>query len=342
MVLLNDSDSSRLISRIKDVAGFILKPPVELITDTEDFIRISRGQVIELEGRQFVVSGYVYEPRFGLEDQPKFWVRRGYDLETGQTVIIKFEFYEEFVARFGSFQIPCYRSPEKESEVLNLVKNDPRFMHGYTLLDSSGNNVRIIEYINGKSLYTTILDLDVDHEYYYHTYLIHFMHKLIDSLEGLQMLHENDLCHGDIRNDHILIEDRTNQFRWIDFDLNQDVMFDPYETYAIFDVWSTGRLLQFVVGMGLVTFHDIQSSNTFSSDTISKLQPGDASAFHYYRLMNLKKIYPYISEPLNNILMRFSMSADDYYWSMSDLIRDLYEAIVYIPKSDVDPFKNRC
>ena len=304
-------------------------------------MKINRGDVLQLEVKEFFVSGVVYEPRFGLEDQPKFWVRRGYDLENGKMVIIKFEFYEEFVARFGSFQIPCYRSPEKESEVLSLVVGDPRFMQGYTLIDDSGNNVRIIEYIDGKTLFNTILDLEIDHEYYYHTYFYYFFKKLLGSLEAIQVLHDHDLCHGDIRNDHIVIEESTKQFRWIDFDLNQDVMFDPYHNYSVFDVWSLGRLLQFVVGMGLVTFHDIQSDSKFPSQIISNLKPEDASAFHYYRLMNLKKIYPYIHESLNVILMRFSMKADDYYWSASELLRDLYETLSYIPKSNDDPFSEK-
>jgi hypothetical protein len=146
-------DGSRLISRINEVSGFTVHPPIKVITDTSDFIRVQRGQVIRLEGRDFLVSGHVYEPRFGLQDQPKYWVKRGYDLDSGHMVIIKLEFYEEFVAHVGSYRIPCYRSPEKESEVLRLVAGDSRFMQGQTLIDDAGNNVRVIEFIRGKMLF---------------------------------------------------------------------------------------------------------------------------------------------------------------------------------------------
>ena len=336
MVNLSGHNSSRLISRIKEVSGFAVEPPITQVTDTSDFMRIDSGQVIQLEGKEFFVSGQVYEPRFGLEDQPKFWVKRGYDLDSGHKVIIKLEFYEEFVARFGSFRIPCYRSPEKESEVLRLVAGDSRFMEGQRLIDDRGNNVRVLEFIRGKTLFNNILDMEIDHEEYYHTRLAPILKKLVSCLEAIQMLHDNDLSHGDIRNDHILIEDGTSEFRWIDFDLCQDVMFDPYGTFTAFDVWSFGNVLQFVIGMGFNTFRDIRSSGRFPTEIITRLKTTDASAFYHYRLMNLKKIYPYISERLNTILMRFSMGAEDYYWTATELRRDLYEAIPEIPASCSD------
>jgi hypothetical protein len=299
-------------------------------------MRIDRGQVIRLEDREFFISGQVYEPRFGLDDQPKFWVKRGYDLDSGHQVIIKLEFYEEFVAHFGSFRIPCYRSPEKESEVLRLVAGDSRFMQGQTLIDNYGNNVRVLEFIRGKTLFDQILEMEIDHEEYYHTLLAPLLQKLVGCLEAIQTLHDNDLSHGDIRNDHIIIEEETSDFRWIDFDRCEDVMFDPYRTFTAFDVWSFGNVLQFVIGRGLTTFSDIRNSARFSTEIITSLKTTDAGAFYHHRLMNLKKIYPYISERLNTILMRFSMSTEDYYWTLTDLKRDLCEAIPEVPSSYSD------
>jgi len=340
VVTQNGHDSSRLISRIYEVSGFTLKPPITLVTDTTEFMRIGHGHVILLEGREFFISGDVYEPRFGLDEQPKFWVKRGYDLDSGRRVIIKFEFYEESAAQFGSFRIPCYRSPEKEGEVLWLVEGDSRFMQGQKFIDDSSNNVRVIDFIHGKSLFETILDMEIDHEEYYYTCLGHLIKKLVGCFEAIQMLHDHDLYHGDIRNDHILIEEGTGEFRWIDFDLCQDVMFDPYSNFTSFDVWSFGNVLQFVVGMGLSTFHDIRTSGKLQADIISSLQPADAGAFHHHRLMNLKKIYPYISERLNAILMRFSMGAEDYYWTMSELMEDVCEAIPDVPGDGSDTLQH--
>ena len=336
MLKLRGHDSSRLISRIKEVSGFAIEPPIIEVTDTSEFMRIDRGQVIRLEDKEFFVSGQVYEPRFGLDDQPKFWVKRGYDLDSGHQVIIKLEFYEEFVAHFGSFRIPCYRSPEKESEVLRLVAGDSRFMQGQTLIDAFGNNVRVLEFIRGKTLFDQILEMEIDHEEYYHTLLTPLLKKLAGCLEAIQTLHDNDLSHGDIRNDHIMIEDETSDFRWIDFDRCEDVMFDPYRTFTAFDVWSFGNVLQFVICRGLTTFSDIRNSGRFSTEIITSLKTTDAGAFYHHRLMNLKKIYPYISARLNTILMRFSMGTEDYYWTTNDLRRDLCEAIPEVPASYSD------
>ena len=133
------------------------------------------------------------------------------------------------------------------------------------------------------------------------------------------MLHDNFLCHGDIRNDHILIDDETGEFRWIDFDL--------YQNFDGFDALSLGKVLQFVVGMGMNTFREIHTCGRFPTDTVSSLQPADACIFYSNRLMNLRKIYPYISKRLNDILMRFSVSAKNYYATVNELIQDLYEAV---------------
>jgi len=43
--------------------------------------------------------------------------------------------------------------------------------------------------------------------------------------------------------------------------------------------------------------------------------------------MNLRKIYPYISKRLNDVLMRFSVGAKKYYATVYELIQDLYEAV---------------
>jgi hypothetical protein len=325
-------DSSRLISRIKEVSGYSIRPPITVVADTSEYMRVHRGHVILVEGRELFVSGSVYEPRFGLEDQPKYWVKRGYDLDNGHTVIIKLEFYEEFEARFGSYRIPCFRSPDKESEVLQLVEGDSRFMQGQTLIDEEGNNVRVIDFIRGKTLFQRILEMDMPHEEYYHTHMAPTLTKLIDCLEAIELLHDNDLCHGDIRNDHILIDEDTGDFRWIDFDLSQDVMFDPQGSFAAFDVWSFGNILQFVVGMGPSTFHGIHTSGEFSSAAIANLKSTDAGAFHHHRLMNLGRIYPHISQRLNAVLERFSMGAEDYYWTVEELKSDLQEAISELPE----------
>ena len=161
MFTLGQQESQRIISRVKEISGIIPKSPIQVVTDTSQFTRIYQHQVIRLDGKDFFVRGDVYEPRFGMQDHPKFWVKRGYDLESGKMVIIKLEFHEEFESKLGTIQVPCWRSPEKESNVIALVHGDNRFMQGETLYDEAGNYVRIIDYIHGNTLYGLIYEMTV-------------------------------------------------------------------------------------------------------------------------------------------------------------------------------------
>jgi hypothetical protein len=320
---LSGENSYRLIQRIEELTGFIIEPPIEVVTDTTEYMNIYRGQVIWLEGREFFVRGDVYEPRFGLEDQPKFWVKRAYDLDSGDLKIIKLEFLESFTVTVGPLRIRCYRSPDKEGEVLDLVRDDLRYMQGETIEDDSGNKVRIIDFIKGKTLYDRINEMDIEHEEFYYSYMTPILKQLVPACEAIQLLHEHELCHGDIRNDHLLIDKETGKLRWIDFDLCQN--------FHDFDVWSMGNVLQFVIGKSLTTFHEIRTSGRFSQETYDSLAVEDASAFYNYRLMNLKKIYPYVDEKLNKILLHFANGATNYYESMFHLINDLGEVVDSLP-----------
>lgn len=323
---LSDQENERLISRISEISNIVVKPPVQVFTDTTGYTKIYRGHVIRLGTRDFVVRGDVYEPRFGMKDQPKFWVKRAYDLESGQPMIIKLKFLEAFVAMIGPMRVPCFHSPEKEGAVLLLVRGDTRFMQGIPLFDDAGNPVRVIEFIPGPSLYEKLYDWEIEHEEYYHTHLPPILQKLVPCFEAIQMLHNHDLCHGDIRNDHIIIDENTGEYRWIDFDLWQE-----FSGFEVCDVWGLGNILQYVIGKGLNPFHLIRKSGKFHADVVSNLELSDAGVFLSYRLMNLKKLYPYISDELNNILMRFSIGAEKNYETVFELLEDLQEAIDKLP-----------
>ena len=51
----------------------------------------------------------------------------------------------------------------------------------------------------------------------------------------------------------------------------------------------------------------------FPEEVKSSLTGGGASAFWHYRVINLKKLYPYISEKLNRILLHFTISTNRFY-----------------------------
>ena len=305
--------------RIKDLTGwqFVRRP--EIVTDTSDCMRIHRGDVLRIDRHDFLIQGNQYETRFGINDQPKYWVFNALALPAGKRVIVKTVFHEEFNVHIGVFKIRCYRSPDKEAQVLELTRGDRRFMQGYTRTDGKGNNVRIIDFIRGPSIFNYIYEMDKSHEQYFHEDLPAVLHNLVGCMEAIQFLHDNDTCHGDIRNDHIIIDSETGEYRWIDFDLNQNVL--------DFDVWSMGNIINYVVGKGINSFHNVMRSEKVSDETKLSLSSDDGSAFYEYRVMNLRKLYPYIPERLNDVLMHFARKPRGTYLNMVELLADFNEML---------------
>ncbi|MBI4833080.1 MAG: hypothetical protein HY801_16305, partial [Candidatus Lindowbacteria bacterium] len=296
---------------------------LEVITDTTEFMDINRGHVILLNGQYFLVTGYVYEARFGLSDEPKYWVKKAIDLETGLRQILKLAHREEFYMRIGRLRIRCYRNPHKEGQVLELVRGNCHFMQGRALLDGRGNEVRTLDIIRGKNLFNMIHELKMPHEEYFHTVFPEILMNLRGCFKAVQFLHENGLCHGDIRNDHILIEESSRQYRWIDFDLAQD--------FSDLDIWSIGNILQFCAGMGMVTFREVFQSTEFPESVRSRLTPGDASAFYEHRIMNLQKVFPYIPDRLNDVLLHFAVNTTRFYESMVQILADIDSVLEEMP-----------
>ena len=312
-------DMAWLDERIAQVSKVPVPGRVEVVTDTTEFMNVCRGQVLELGGRYFLVTGNVYESRFGIADEPKYWVKKAVDLETGTAKIIKMVYYEEFQVRVGPLRMRCYRDPGKESQVLDLVRGHSCFMQGRGLFDRCGNEVRVIDYIRGKSLYNLILETDMPHEEYFNTLFPQILRNLRVCFAALELLHNHCLCHGDIRNDHILIDQETGHYRWIDFDLTQD--------FSDLDVWSLGNVLQFCVGMGMRTFHDVLRSDAYPDAVKNQLSSDDASAFYEHRIMNLQKLFPYIPRRLNSILLHFTVNTTRFYESVSQVVSDMGEAL---------------
>ena len=312
-------DTNKLIARIKELTGWMKVGQPAVFTDTSDWTRIQRGDIMRLDGKDFLITGNRYETRFGIEDQPKYWVFSAYDMATGLQKIIKTVFHEDFYVHISIFKIHCYRSPEKETEVLELVRGDNRFMQGYTSLDDKGNHVRILDFIRGKTLLVMIHENQKDHERYYHEDLPEILKNLTGSLEAIALLHRHNTCHGDIRNDHIIIDRDTGQYRWIDFDLNQHV--------SDFDVWSIGNIINYTVGKGINSYHNVLKNEKFPLEVRQSLTAADASAFYEYRIMNLKKLYPYISPKLNDILLHFTTSPKSFYNSIDELLEDYYRML---------------
>src|SRR3972149_8942862 len=106
----SDSREEWIRSRAQQGANRHPSGPPVVFSDTTHYMSIERDHIIDLQGSLFLVRCNEREGRFGLEDQPKFWVKRALSLESGRTYILKLVFQEEFLVRVGPLQAEWVRS----------------------------------------------------------------------------------------------------------------------------------------------------------------------------------------------------------------------------------------
>lgn len=288
----------------------------KVLDDTSDFFRVEYDDVLILADRLFWIRSYEREGRFGLDDEPKHWVRRAIDLEDGSTKVLKMVFHEEFDTKVGDVVIKCFRSPKKEGRILDLVAEHPNFMHGYWVEDSAGNNVRIIEYISGRLFADIVVKYGSNHEDYFYNYFPKVLDQYIELVQAIKFLHDNGEKHGDIRRDHILFDASQQVNRWIDFDYN----YMHGEAMWSFDLLGLGNIIIFLVGRGDVLVPDLYHNQR---DLFDSLWGEDLNISYKNRVANLKKIYGYIPDSLNRILLHFSYGAQIFYENTQQMLDDL-------------------
>jgi serine/threonine protein kinase len=311
MIFKDPNDLRQRISKL--TMRDIHKP--KIFSDTSAFMSIDTGSVLRIGGNDFLVLGTAREGRFGIDEQPKFWVKKTIDLTTGERKILKLQFDESFSGRIGTTVFNCTRNSEKESAILQRMKGHPNFMQGTSVRDSMGNLVRIIDIIPGSSLYENLRRLDMPHEVYYRDFLSEVIQKFIGSIEAIVQLHQNGFHHGDIRADHILINKDKGDYVWIDFD---------YEvSYPDYDLFCLGNILHQVVGKGRHSLHDVTLRPSEYPDFKETLSWKDMSLMFPHRVANLQKLFPYISEELNDILIHFSAGGNNRYHAIEALLTDL-------------------
>ncbi|GAB7023895.1 serine/threonine-protein kinase [Salidesulfovibrio brasiliensis] len=295
-----------------------------LVTDTTDFMAVGYGDVIKLGDRHYMVLRDEAERRFGIEDF-KFWVKRCRCLETGEPAILKLVFHEEFYQKVGPASIRSFRSPTKEARILDLVADDPRFMHGFSLRDEAGNLVRVLEVIRGKRYDEVVDALPGNHEQYFHESLRDALDVFVEASEAIGFLHEHGEQHGDVRRDHLWLETRTGQGRWLDFDYAYEARANPFAL----DLYGLGNCLLFIVGKRIYTpqvFRDMPGGGD--------VRQSDFSPIIKNRLVNLRRLFPYIPEPLNNVLLHFSEGAEVFYDSVAEMLADLRPCLDMLPKPE--------
>lgn len=313
----------------QDFRDFVLEhmPHVErrrigrLYTDTTDFTSIGYGDVIRLADRHYMVLRDEAERRFGIEDF-KFWVKRCRCLETKEPAILKLVFHEEFTQQIGSMRIRSFRSATKEARILDLVRDDPRFMHGFSARDEAGNLVRVLEVIRGKRFDEVVDALPGDHAFYFHNNLRPVLNTFIDACEAIGFLHQHGEQHGDVRRDHLWMETSTGRGRWLDFDYAYETRANPFGL----DLYGLGNSLLFLVGKRIYTPHVFEGMEGSEA-----LQPGDFSPVIRNRLVNLRRLFPYIPKLLNNVLLHFSEGAETFYDSVDEMLFELRPCLDLLP-----------
>ncbi len=292
---------------------------VRIITDTSNFNAIDFDDVVILDGGPYLIRHCEREGRFTIDEYPKFWVKRAIDLLDGSKKVIKMVFHEKFTTTVGGLTFDCVRSPGKEARILDLVRGHQKFMQGFSLKDTGGNIIRIIDYIPGSTIADRILKQAKGHEEYYYDNFPDILNEYISLVEAIKFLHDNGEKHGDIRRDHIMYGNNDGIYRWIDFDFNywhRDSMFS-------YDLFGLGNVLIYLAGQGDITAWQLKED---SPSILEKLGTEDMNIVFRQRVANLQKVYPYITDHLAFVLKHFSTGADTFYYDTGEFLDDLYEA----------------
>jgi hypothetical protein len=324
---VSERESSYSVMQLKEmIASYLGSDNVpqrfKIVTDTSDFFRVDYNDVVILDEIPYLMRNYTREGRFGLDDEPKYWVRKAIDLKNREAKIIKLVFHEEIDARVGDIVFRCVRSPAKEAAILEMVAGHKNFMQGRAVPDKAGNLVRILDFIQGKRFDELIFKLAENHETFFYQYLPDYLAVFAEMVQAIGFLHEQGQKHGDIRRDHILLDRKTGSYRWIDFD------YDYYHAANMFgyDLFGLGNILIFLVGGGDVT---VQQLHNLESPRLEKLSEDDMNIIFNNRVANLQKIYPYVPDSLNYILLHFSIGANLYYENTRQLLEDLGEVEIH-------------
>lgn len=291
----------------------------DVFTDTSNFFGVDFDDVVILDGKPYLIRHCEREGRFTIEEQPKYWVKRAIDLTDGSKKVIKMVFHEKFTAEIAGLTFECVRSPKKEARILDLVRGHTKFMQGFSVKDTAGNIIRIIDHIPGSTIADRIQEQGKGHEEYYYGNFPDIFNEFIALVKAIKFLHDNGEKHGDIRRDHIIYGRNDGIYRWIDFDFNywhQENMFS-------YDIFGLGNVLIYLTGQGDVTDWDL---NEKAPEILGKLCKDDMNIVFKHRVAKLQKVYPYISDQLAYILDRFSIGSDIIYDDTGEFLDDLYEA----------------
>jgi hypothetical protein len=90
-------------------------------------------------------------------------------------------------------------------------------------------------------------------------------------------------------------------------------------------------VLCYVTGRGIPTLHELKKARP---EVLERLDTGDLSLVIPSRVFNLRKVYPYIPERLNRVLMHFAAASEVFYETVEEILADLLPAVEELPECD--------
>ena len=87
-----------------------------------------------------------------------------------------------------------------------------------------------------------------------------------------------------------------------------------------YDLFGLGNVLVYLAGMGDILVQDLIEEKHRAMGNLGK---GDMNIIFHNRVVNLQKVFPYVPDSLNRILMHFSEGANWFYENTSQLLDDL-------------------
>jgi hypothetical protein len=322
--IAGDGHAGHTQQSLRDLAAQWIEPSripkkFRVITDTTEFIRVDYDDIVILDNNPFLIRHNQKEGRFGMDDQPKFWVKSAVDLSDGSKKIIKLVFHERFQAQIGDLLFDCARSPLKEARILELVREHANFMHGYSVQDTASNVVRVIDFIAGHTMADYGSSEGIKHEEYFTTTFPAVLREYIEAVQAILFLHGHNEIHGDIRRDHLVRDTASNRLRWIDFDFAHG----PNENRFVHDLFGLGNILMYITAGRDITKQVLKEEMPHIRSAVTE---DDYNVIFHNRVANLKKVFPYIPEVLNRIFLHFSMATTFYYENTEELLDDLIRA----------------
>lgn len=300
------------------MAVYGLRPPLTLSKTAGEFRKIINsakapdfvlqvGARVEIKDKQFNILEWLRTSTYRAED-----------LESGKSVVLKFQGKGKKCSGY-------------ERDFFAKVPSHDNIVRGYSLVDESGDILIVTEFTEGEKLQDYLSEFGVDHKRYFLESFPEILNNFMGAIRGVEHIVKNGF-YNEFAIYHIWIDKKTGRYILFDFDLPSTEL---SKLQALKDLESStisnigGSLCEIVAPLGIYEYEAVHDEEMY----FDELGITDADFNEYNLLVDLQKVYPYIPDELNKILLRFGRDASNPYTSISELYSDL-ESVVKLLKSE--------